>query len=298
MAQQVGRHGKGRRSGARGAGAKANRSVSSPSVPTSRKPPSSRRGAPPGRKRRAGGGPAAARPAPPPRPVAATRAAATARVRLPPAEPEVPPPATTLTDEERIESAKYLPRELPRRLFEEERFIFPESYGIDRVRLLIKDPEWLFAYWDVNPQTLSRLRREVGVRFAALARFTLRVTAPDGVRDILLPDGARAWYLHIRPGAQTYRAELGLTLPSGDFRAFAASNSVTSPRVGPSPEAARVVGRYGEPIPAEAVAAATEPPAPAAGEPGSDARPGRGRGTRKAGTRVEEPGGASDRYRR
>src|SRR5688500_1583110 len=48
------------------------------------------------------------------------------------------------TEEERIESSKYLPRSAPKRLFETERFVFPESYGVNRVRLLVKDPEWLF----------------------------------------------------------------------------------------------------------------------------------------------------------
>jgi hypothetical protein len=73
-----------------------------------------------------------------------------ARIRAaePPVEP-VPPEIASppeLSDEERIESAKYMPSARPR-LFEEERFVFPESYGVNRVRLLVKDPEWLFAYW-------------------------------------------------------------------------------------------------------------------------------------------------------
>ena len=56
-----------------------------------------------------------------------------------------------------IRSAKYLPRDLPKRLFEEERFLFPESYGVNRVRLLVRDPEWVFAYWDVSPETMKGL---------------------------------------------------------------------------------------------------------------------------------------------
>ena len=47
--------------------------------------------------------------------------------------------ALSLSEEEQIGSAKYLPRELPPRVFEEERFIFPETYGVNRVRLLVRD---------------------------------------------------------------------------------------------------------------------------------------------------------------
>jgi len=60
-------------------------------------------------------------------------------------------------------------------VFEEERFLFPESYAKNRVRLLAKDPEWLFAHWDVNPKTWAALRDELGERALALSRLTLRV---------------------------------------------------------------------------------------------------------------------------
>ena len=163
------------------------------------------------------------------------------------AAPVLEPP---LTEEERIEAAKYLPRDLPKRLFEEERFVFPESYGVTRVRLLVKDPEWLFAHWDVDPKTLASLKGEVGERAMALSRLTLRIADPDqgGQKTILLPPGARSWYVRADARrARVYMAELGVTLPSGEFRALAESNKVATPRVGPSPEVARERKRVGPP---------------------------------------------------
>ncbi|HLA77789.1 MAG TPA: DUF4912 domain-containing protein [Vicinamibacteria bacterium] len=141
-----------------------------------------------------------------------------------------------LSEEEQIEAAKYLPRELPARLFEEERFIFPSSYGVTRLRLLVKDPYWLFAHWDVAPEVWSGLRRELGERAAALSRLTLRVADAQngGGPVILLPEGARSWYIRADAFPRSYRAELGLTLPSGEFRRLAVSNLAATPRVGPS----------------------------------------------------------------
>ena len=149
-------------------------------------------------------------------------------------------------EEQRIESSKYLPRHAPRRLFETERFVFPESYGVNRVRLLVKDPEWLFAYWDVDPAVLSSLRRDLGERALALSRLTLRLsdTVEGGSTVILLPKAARSFYIRADGASRSYQAELGLTLPSGEFRALAASNTVGTPRVGPSPEAASVRVRF------------------------------------------------------
>jgi uncharacterized protein len=145
-----------------------------------------------------------------------------------------------LSDEDQIRAAKYLPRELPKRLFVEERFLFPESYGQNRVRLLVRDPEWIFAYWDVDPKAMKDLGRDVGERTLALSRLTLRVVDPvsGGSSDILLPPGARWWYVRTDSARRTYRAELGVTLPSGEFRRLAESNTVVTPRVGPSAERA------------------------------------------------------------
>ena len=149
-------------------------------------------------------------------------------------------PATVLNEEDQIRSAKYLPRDLPARLFEEERFLFPESYGVDRVRLLVKDPEWLFAHWDVDPKSLGTMKKAMGERAMALSRLTLRVVDPTngGSSDILLPPLARGWYIRADATRRSYKALLGVTLPSGEFRQLAESNVVVTPRVGPSRERA------------------------------------------------------------
>ena len=149
-------------------------------------------------------------------------------------------PATVLNEEDQIRSAKYLPRDLPARLFEEERFLFPESYGVDRIRLLVKDPEWLFAHWDVDPKSLGTMKKAMGERAMALSRLTLRVVDPTngGSSDILLPPLARGWYIRADATRRSYKALLGVTLPSGEFRQLAESNVVVTPRVGPSRERA------------------------------------------------------------
>jgi hypothetical protein len=248
------------------------------------------------------------KPAPQPRPTTSA----------PEARPVVVAPR--LSEEEEIGSAKYLPRELPPRVFEEERFVFPDSYGVNRVRLLVKDPHWLFAHWDVDPRVRERLRAEKGERVAALARLTLRLTGEGtGADSVVLPEGARSWYLRANPGHRSYRVELGLTLPSGEYRSLVHSNAVSTPRVGPaSVKAARRVSyRQAGSLPALASAsesaptAAVTPPEPAASANAAAARRSADRrrsapvtpapSVRPSGPEPEsgpEPGGASDLFRR
>jgi len=221
-----------------------------------------------------------------------------------------------LSEEDQIRAAKYLPRELPKRRFEEDRFLFPETYGVNRVRLLVRDPEWIFAYWDVSPAAMKDLGKSLGERALALSRLTLRVLDPvsGGSSDILLPPGARWWYIRTDSARRTYRAELGVTLPSGEFRRLADSNTVVTPRVGPSAERARrrmsyrdarelppsaataaglaekETGTTAEPWEAESIDGAAAP-----GEPGRTTRGGTARGGASDAFR---PGGASDTFRR
>jgi hypothetical protein len=87
---------------------------------------------------------------------------------------------------------------------------------------------------------MKDLARRLGERAFALSRLTLRVIDPvsGGSSDILLPAGARWWYIRADTPRRAYRAQIGVTLPSGGFRRLAESDTVVTPRVGPSREPA------------------------------------------------------------
>jgi len=222
-------------------------------------------------------------------------------------EPAKPKPSA-LTEEETIESAKYLQREPPPRVFEEERFLFPESYGTNRLRLLVKDPYWLFAHWDLSPESLTALRAELGERSMALSRLTLRIgdARSGGSKTVLLPEGARSWYIQTDGESRCFRGELGLTLPSGKFRKLADSNTVITPRVGPSPSQATRRARFGstrapgDQTPSQAAfpESSAAPWGAAQGQAWTDEATRTDRGLEPGEKRPPERGGASDAFRR
>jgi Domain of unknown function (DUF4912) len=157
---------------------------------------------------------------------------------------------------------------------------------------------------------MKELGRRLGERGLALSRLTLRVLDPvsGGSSDILLPPGARWWYIRTDSARRTYRAELGVTLPSGEFRRLAQSNTVVTPRVGPSPQAARRRMSYRDarelPLSAAEAAAREEREAGRAGRPweaepvDGAVAPDRGQARRGGASDVFRPGGASDTFRR
>ncbi len=151
-----------------------------------------------------------------------------------------------------------------------------------RVRLVVRDPETLFAYWTLGEDVREALCRELGERVAALATVTLRLfDVSSGSSRLLIQRGiGSATYLPVDPDWGPHQAELGLLLPSGEFRPVATSNPVVPPRHGPSPEPATRSLIYGP----ERVSVAA---------PGPDPRAVSSRGPRPLSAR----GGASDTLR-
>jgi len=179
----------------------------------------------------------------------------------PPAAPEpqsVPAPvADTAGPQERVEEAKYwlgpaapAPEPAPAassvpEAVDRETAPLPRAYGSDRIGLLPRDPWWLFAYWEVTPETRIRALRALGDA-AVEAREILRVYDVTFLTftgdnawlsfDVEVPAGADHWYLNVSRPAASYCVEIGLRTGGGRFLPLARSNVVGTPRVAPSPD--------------------------------------------------------------
>ncbi|MBN8526696.1 MAG: DUF4912 domain-containing protein [Planctomycetes bacterium] len=105
----------------------------------------------------------------------------------------------------------------------------PDAYGRDRLVLLVQDPSHVFAYWEVTPATLDRVRAEVGGHGAAV----LVLHGPGGSeqREVDLAGGN--YYLAVAPGSD-YDAELCLRAADGRLVRLAGSNRIRTPAAGPS----------------------------------------------------------------
>jgi hypothetical protein len=133
----------------------------------------------------------------------------------------------------------------------------------------MQSPGRLFAHWDVSPAAVDEVRRELGRRATALARLALRITAAGASRPlvVLLPRGARSWYVDVPGQRHEYRADLGLMLPSGEFRVLASSNVLRMPRTSPSPRSAGARVAFDRTRPAARAPVSELPPeTPPAGE--------------------------------
>ncbi|GDY14906.1 hypothetical protein LBMAG53_37840 [Planctomycetota bacterium] len=105
----------------------------------------------------------------------------------------------------------------------------PPRYGRDRLVLMVQDPGHLFAYWEVTPSTLDRVRSDI----SEPGQPVLVILGPTGEeqREVDLLGGN--YYLAVASTA-TYEARLALRDRHGRLHTLAGSNLVSTPAAGPS----------------------------------------------------------------
>jgi Domain of unknown function (DUF4912) len=184
------------------------------------------------------------------------------------------------------------------------------SYDESRLLLLVRDPQTLFASWDIAPSTIEAMKARLGRRGFAVSTLTLRLTRAGGSASVMhVSKRARSRYLKI-DGGPSFMAEIGFTTPAGRFELVARSAPCFVP-MGPVARAeAAEAGRRAVLGYREAIAVARRGglfPNPGSG-PGSGPNSGaaRSRGNSSA-AGASSPtadrakrvlGGASDLYRR
>lgn len=113
----------------------------------------------------------------------------------------------------------------------------PQEYGVTMAALLPRDPNWMFVYWEITPDSKACVAREHGHDIFEKGRQVLRVydmshtDGPAGQHfDVPVMLEAASWYVHVQDGGRAYCCEPGLVLPDGKFVGIVKSNTVTLPQ--------------------------------------------------------------------
>ncbi len=100
----------------------------------------------------------------------------------------------------------------------------PEHYGHDRLVLMVQDPHHVFAYWELQPDTVARVTNQAqGTGTPVLA---IHANGSTEFREVDLRGGN--YYLAVHPN-QDYEAELALRDRQGKLHTLARSNKVHTP---------------------------------------------------------------------
>lgn len=113
----------------------------------------------------------------------------------------------------------------------------------DRLVVVVRDPYWLHAFWELTHQSVQRAEAALGQDWHG-ARPILRVydvsaqdttsTAEAIVRDVDVHGGCNNWYVEVNQPPRSFRIDIGYLSKRGQFYVLARSNVVTTPKAGVS----------------------------------------------------------------
>jgi hypothetical protein len=119
----------------------------------------------------------------------------------------------------------------------------PEGYTKDRLVVMVRDPYWLHAYWEISRQGVVRAEAALAQEWHS-ARPVLRLldvssnsttsAAETLVRHIDIHGGVNNWYIEVNDPPRSYRVDIGYLTASGKFFTLARSNVVMTPKAGSS----------------------------------------------------------------
>lgn len=108
----------------------------------------------------------------------------------------------------------------------------------ERLVLMVRDPYWLHAYWELNHKSVERAKVALGQYWHG-ARPVLRVfevahndassTARRPLRDVDIHGGVNNWYIDVQDPPKSYQLDIGYLGSDGRFFCLARSNVVRTP---------------------------------------------------------------------
>ena len=130
--------------------------------------------------------------------------------------------------------AKYpiSPSPVIQKIMSEHQYELPGGYGEDRLVLLVRDPHWMFAYWELTLANIENLRQSLNGKFAD-KNLTLRMFVNNDREfyDInVYSAGIRGnWYINVGKPDTSYFAQVGYQGLDGRFYPLVTSNVVKTP---------------------------------------------------------------------
>lgn len=106
----------------------------------------------------------------------------------------------------------------------------PEAYGTQRLLLTARDPQWLYAHWDLTREQLKQYNARSSDGHLVLRIYKDRV-AGRPVTEVHVHPESRNWFVHVGLAGTTFVAELGYyQRRGGDWASVTTSGVAVTPR--------------------------------------------------------------------
>lgn len=109
----------------------------------------------------------------------------------------------------------------------------------DRLVVMVRDPYWLHAFWELAQRSVDRAQAAMGQHWhtaqPVLRLFRMEEAGTSTLeRDIIIHGGVSNWYADVQNPPCEYRMEIGYLADNDSFYCLARSNTVQTPPAGTS----------------------------------------------------------------
>ena len=118
----------------------------------------------------------------------------------------------------------------------------PFSYDVTRLVAIVRDPLWLYLYWDFNHDAEKMISKVFSsqhgvcavVRSFDVTNIEFNGNNSHSMWDVQVDIHSRSWYMNVSSPGKSYIFELGLIDANGTYTSIVRSNTITMPSDGPS----------------------------------------------------------------
>ncbi len=117
----------------------------------------------------------------------------------------------------------------------------PAERGKDRIILMVRDPYWLHAHWDITRPSIERAKAALAenwhtvrpiLRLLKLDDNGTTINAETIFRDLEIHGGVRNWYIDVDSPPTRFKVLMGYLTANGRFYELVRSNTVVTPAPG------------------------------------------------------------------
>lgn len=112
----------------------------------------------------------------------------------------------------------------------------PREYGDTKICMLVRDPEWIYAYWEVNDATREQINlprnghsRRIVLRVYQISDRNWPTENANYFFDVDVSPYAQNWYVRLPETCKDWCGELGMFDDDGKYISICRSNIVRTP---------------------------------------------------------------------
>lgn len=116
-------------------------------------------------------------------------------------------------------------------IYPDSEYQLPESYNGTEIILAARDPNWLYAYWEISEDKKKQFIDQFGMELWEKSIPSLKIINISKIEELFIRinESSNSWYINVEHPGCVYFAEIGRKISDTFFISLATSNCINTP---------------------------------------------------------------------